>query len=412
MNAVELFCGAGGLALGVSRAGFNHLALVDMAPSACATIRENQKRGHGLAKAWPLHETDVREFDYSCISEDVDLLSAGLPCQPFSVAGKSQGHKDKRDMFSEVVRAARALRPKAILIENVTGLVRRTFKDYFDYLLLAIASPGLARDSHQSPRQHVYSLRTDQVVDDLKYNVHVHAVNAADYGVPQWRERVLIVAFRSDLIVDWSLPSATHSLDVLLWEQLRTGSYWKRHGLKRTRLGTTSRRISARQKAVQRASRVQDGLKPWRTIRDALRDLPNLRQGQRDPAILNHFVNRGARSYPGHCGSLIDEPAKTLKAGSHGVPGGENTLYLGRGRVRYFSVRECARLQTFPDDYFIAGSWTQAMRQIGNAVPVQLAEVMSNSIRTQLSRSKNDAHVAGDHRERVRRSVAADVCVA
>ena len=412
MNAVELFGGAGGLALGVTRAGFDHLALVEMAPSACKTIRENQGRGHPLALGWPLHQIDVREFDYTSISGDVDLLTAGLPCQPFSVAGKSGGHKDTRDMFSEVVRAARELRPKAILIENVRGLVRATFKDYFDYLLLAIASPGLTRDPQQPWHFHFDSLRKDRVVDDLKYNVHVHTVNAADYGVPQWRDRVLIVAFRSDLNTNWSLPAPTHSLDALLWEQLKTGAYWKRHGLKRTRLGRTSRRISTRKKAVQRADRKLDTLEPWRTVRDAIRSLPPLRQGQRDNVVLNHFINRGARSYTGHAGSLNDEPAKTLKAGSHGVPGGENSLYLGRGRIRYFSVRECARLQTFPDDYFIAGSWTGAMRQVGNAVPVQLAEVISDSIRRQLLRSCASTGITHDNNDRSPRRVDANARVA
>ena len=395
MNTVELFGGAGGLALGVSRAGFYHLALVEKDEVACETIRSNQQRGHTLAKNWPLHEIDVREFDYSGISHGVDLLTAGLPCQPFSFAGKSRGHKDKRDMFSEVVRAARELRPMAILIENVKGLVRAAFKDYLDYLLLAIGSPGLARDPREAWRNHFDALRRDRITDNLKYDVHVHTVNAADYGVPQWRERVLIVAFRSDLNIEWTLPPATHSLDALLWEQLRTGTYWKRHELKRARLGKVSRRIAARVKAIQDVARKSDSLKPWMTVRDALVGLPVLRQGQRDNRVLNHFLNRGARSYAGHRGSLIDEPAKTLKAGSHGVPGGENSLHLRAGRIRYFSVRECARLQTFPDDYFIAGPWTRAMSQLGNAVPVQLAESMARSIQVHLSHV--DHHLLKQH---------------
>ena len=388
MNAVELFGGAGGLALGVSQAGFDHLALIEVDKVACETIRSNQQRGHALATKWPLHEIDVREFDYSTISRDVDLFTAGLPCQPFSFAGKSRGDKDKRDMFSEVVRAARELRPKAILIENVKGLVRAAFKDYLDYLLLAIASPGLARDPHQAWRNHFDALRRETVTDNLKYDVHIHTINAADYGIPQWRDRVLIVAFRSDLKVEWSVPPVTHSLNALLWEQLRTGGYWKRHGLERTRLGKVSRRIATRKKAIQEAAQRPDSLDPWKTVRDALVGLPALRQGQRHARILNHFFNRGARSYTGHGGSLIDEPAKTLKAGNHGVPGGENSLCLGARRIRYFSVRECARLQTFPDDYFIAGAWTRAMKQLGNAVPVQLADIMAQSIHDHLLRAE------------------------
>jgi DNA (cytosine-5)-methyltransferase 1 len=391
LNAVEIFGGAGGLALGVAQAGFDHLALVDVDPWACETIKENQRRGHALAKKWPLHEVDIRKFDYASITHEIDLLTAGLPCQPFSFAGKGKGHKDKRDMFSEVVRAARELRPKAILMENVRGLVRSAFKEYFEYLLLAIASPGLARAPHETWRSHFDSLQRDASTDNLKYDVHVHTVNAADYGVPQWRDRVLIVAFRSDLGVKWSLPPATHGIDALLWAQLRSGEYWKHHGLDRRRPSRMSRRMASRVEIVRALTRRPEGVRPWRTVRDAVSDLPKLRQGQREDKVLNHLVNRGARPYSGHDGSLIDEPAKTIKAGIHGVPGGENSLYLGRGRIRYFSVRECARLQTFPDDYFIAGPWSRAMRQVGNAVPVLLAKTMADQIRSHLE-SKRDRH--------------------
>jgi Site-specific DNA methylase len=122
----------------------------------------------------------------------------------------------------------------------------------------------------------------------------------------------------------------------------------------------------------------------WRTVRDALSGLPRLRRSQRVEALDNHYLNPGARSYTGHCGSLLDEPAKTLKAGSHGVPGGENCLALGGDRIRYFSVRECARIQTFPDDYRFSGPWIRKMRQVGNAVPVLLAQVMASAIRQSL----------------------------
>ena len=406
---MEIFGGAGGLALGVTQAGFDHLALVDVDPWACETIKENQRRGHALAKKWPLYAVDVRKFDYGSIAGAVDLLTAGLPCQPFSFGGKGKAHKDKRDMFSEVVRAARELRPKAILMENVKGLVRSAFKEYFEYLLLAIASPGLARAPHETWRSHFDSLQRDTSGDDLKYDVHVHTINAADYGVPQWRDRVLIVAFRSDLAIKWSLPPATHGVDALLWAQLRSGTYWRSNGLDRRRPGLMSRRMASRVQAVKVLAKKPDSVEAWRTVRDAICDLPELRQGQREDKVLNHFINRGARSYSGHNGSLIDEPAKTIKAGIHGVPGGENSLYLGGGRIRYFSVRECARLQTFPDDYFIAGSWSRAMRQVGNAVPVLLAKTVAAHIRSRLESGRGrrsadvGAHVIpfhGAHRTR------------
>jgi len=218
---------------------------------------------------------------------------------------------------------------------------------------------------------------------DLRYDVHVNVVNAADYGVPQWRERVFIVAFRSDLTLHWSEPQPTHSIEALLWEQWRSQEYWRRHGIQRKRPGKVSRRFD-------QGIRMLEGIvvrppgQAWRTVRDALSGLPRLRRSQRVEALDNHYLNPGARSYTGHCGSLLDEPAKTLKAGSHGVPGGENCLALGGDRIRYFSVRECARIQTFPDDYRFSGPWIRKMRQVGNAVPVLLAQVMASAIRQSL----------------------------
>src|SRR5690606_26287424 len=116
----------------------------------------------------------------------------------------------------------------------------------------------------------------------------------------------------------------------------------------------------------------------WRTVRDALEGLPEPK-AKSPRGVHNHVLQPGARSYPGHTGSPVDLPAKTLKAGDHGVPGGENMLRRVDGTVRYFTVRESARLQTFPDDYELHGSWTEAMRQLGNAVPVELARQVAKA---------------------------------
>ncbi len=371
------------MALGVTQAGFQHLALIEVERHACETIRANQTGGHSLAKAWPLHEVDVRDFDYGALRGEVDLLSAGVPCQPFSVAGKGRGHGDERDLFSEVARAARLLKPKAILIENVPGLLRPRFRPYFEYLRLALASPGFPRGKQESWRDHCECLRRHGQDKSTapKYDVNFHMVNVADYGVPQWRERVIIVAFRSDLGVAWSLPAPTHSLDALLWAQYKTREYWRRHGLKRKKPGLMTKRCRSRLQRVREMETLKDKRLRWRTVRDAIADLPALRPGEESTDIDGHYLNPGARAYARHSGSLMDEPAKTLKAGSHGVPGGENTLALGSGKVRYFSVRECARFQTFPDDYVFTGPWSRAMRQVGNAVPVLLARRMAEAIR-------------------------------
>jgi len=278
----------------------------------------------------------------------------------------------------------RSLQPRAILIENVKGLLRPALKDYFEYLLLALASPNLVRRVSQSWREHLLMLQRRRPQDDLKYDINVEVVNAADYGVPQWRERVLIVAFRSDLKIEWSAPEATHSLDALLWQQWKTGEYWERHRLSRSRRGLMSRRIASRDTNVRKLELLENKAQPWKTVRDAIADLPRAVDSKKAASMQNHFLIPGARAYSGHSGSLLDEPAKTLKAGDHGVPGGENTLSLGGGKVRYFTVRECARLQTFPDAYAIKGAWTRAMRQIGNAVPVALGLAFTTQIRNHL----------------------------
>ena len=105
----------------------------------------------------------------------------------------------------------------------------------------------------------------------------------------------------------------------------------------------------------------------------------------------NHKFQAGAKAYPGHTGSPMDMPAKTLKAGDHGVPGGENMMVTDNGDVRYFTVRESARLQTFPDCYILHGSWTETMRQLGNAVPVKLAEVVARSVHQKLAATTKHA---------------------
>ncbi|WP_424950455.1 DNA cytosine methyltransferase [Deinococcus sp.] len=120
-------------------------------------------------------------------------------------------------------------------------------------------------------------------------------------------------------------------------------------------------------------------------MRDALHDLPDP-EAEPENTLLNHRFIGGARSYPGHTGSVLDAPSKTLKAGAHGVPGGENMLVRADGSVRYFSVRESARLQTFPDDYVFSGAWGEVMRQLGNAVPVELARVVANSVAVALQK--------------------------
>lgn len=381
MRSVELFAGAGGLAIGMSNAGFHHAAVIEWDHDACETFRENQRHHMPSVEAWPLYEKDVREFDYGGLAGDVVVVSGGPPCQPFSLGGKHRGYSDKRDMFPEAVRAVRELRPMAFIIENVKGLLRETFADYFEYIQLQFTHPSFARRKTESWKEHRARLEKHHTSRRVRteYNVVFRLLNAANYGVPQRRERVFLVGLRSDLGVEWSFPEAGYSEDALLISKWITGEYWERHEVARKRRPSLANRQVSRVERLRHRCEMVDGKMPWLTVRDAISDLPDPEKHLRS-GISNHIFNPGARSYPGHTGSPLDEPAKTLKAGDHGVPGGENMLARADGSARYFTVREAARLQTFPDDYTFRGPWTEAMRQLGNAVPVRLAECVARSV--------------------------------
>lgn len=383
MRSIELFTGAGGLALGTALAGFEHVEVVEFDHDCCETLRLNKDKGFEHVRDWSIIEGDARLRDYEAVGP-VTLIAGGVPCQPFSLGGKHRSHEDERDMFPEFARAVAALRPKAFIVENVKGLLRSTFADYFEYVILRLSHPLVTVKDGRTWREHRSELERVQTSGSrtgLKYNVVFQLLNAADYGVPQRRERVFIVGFRCDLGVRWSFPEPTHSRESLLRQQFVTGDYWDRHRVAKKRRPDLSRSSSDPAPSLWS----DEEKLPWRTVRDAIFDLPKLKAGERDAFDPNHFLNPGARSYKGHTGSPWDEPAKTLKAGDHGVPGGENTLDLGDGEVRYFSPRECARLQTFADGYEITGCWTEQMRQMGNAVPVELARVIAADVAARLS---------------------------
>lgn len=395
MKAIELFSGAGGLGMGLTLAGFKPVAVVEWDKWACDTIRENQGREYPLVKDWPLFEGDVRDwigsFNPRDIGGEIDLVAGGPPCQPFSMGGKHAAHNDARDMFPAAVEVVRKCRPRAFIIENVKGLTRSSFANYYQYVLFQFEFPEIVRKPDESWRDHYARLqgvktsagRRHVEFAGLRYNVVPTLVNAANHGIPQRRERVFIVGFRSDLNVRWSFPRETHSLDALLTDQWVTGEYWRRHQIARRRWPSPSPDVSEKVERL-RGLRLPPTRSPWRTVRDALMGLPAPSVGRDHGLFMNHRFQDGARSYPGHTGSPLDMPAKTLKAGDHGVPGGENMMVRQDGTVRYFTVRESARLQTFPDGFVFHGSWTETMRQLGNAVPVALAHLVAASVAEKL----------------------------
>ncbi len=381
MKCLELFAGAGGLAMGATLAGFKHVGVVEWDRWACDTVRENQRRGHPLVQNWPLYEGDVRSFDLSVIGDDLDLVAGGPPCQPFSMGGKHKAFDDHRDMFPATVQIIRQTRPKAFILENVKGLTRAAFANYFSYIQLQLAFPEIVRRAEETWVEHLARLereKTSGVLTGLTYDVVARLVNAADYGVPQKRERVFLVGFRHDIDAQWAFPDETHSRDALIADQI-SGDYWDRHevpiGDRLKWPESLVRRVNGRNEPREH--------RPWATVRDAL-------VGLSDPEVtsgthLNHRFQPGARVYPGHTGSPLDLPAKTLKAGAHGVPGGENMMVKDDGSVRYFTERESARLQTFPDGYSFHGAWSEVMRQLGNAVPVALGQVVAGSVAQSLA---------------------------
>lgn len=380
--------------MGVTLAGFDSVAVIERDKYACDTVRENIRRGYPLTKDWPIWEGDVRDFDWSGIKGEIDLIAGGPPCQPFSLGGKHGAFSDSRDMFPCAVDVVRQLKPKSFVFENVKGLTRSSFANYYQYILLQLEFPEISRKVNESWTEHLRRLQEIKTsvnvhASELIYNVVPTLVNAADYGVPQRRERVFIVGFRADLGIEWSFPLPTHSYETLLFSQWISHEYWDKHKIPKSMRPKIPRKLENKIWKLRDLSLLIANESPWRTVRDALNDLPDPKPNNfYGNKFYNHNFQDGAKVYKGHTGSPLDMPSKTLKAGDHGVPGGENMVILDDGSVRYFSVRESARLQTFPDGYVFHGSWTETMRQLGNAVPVVLARKVVASVAESLAEAE------------------------
>ncbi|APU16975.1 MULTISPECIES: DNA cytosine methyltransferase [Actinoalloteichus] len=412
-TSIELFTGGGGLAQAMHNAGFRHLLCNESAKRACETLRENGaidwstglNQDRSINDSWPLIEGDIRElvdggrFEKSVFKNlegKVDVVAGGPPCQPFSLGGVHKGDEDARNMFPELFRVVRETRPKAIVCENVRGLLRPSFNDYFKYILNELRAPFEERDDSEEWSDHngrlLDILKHDPSDPSERYSVYPITVNAADYGVPQVRNRIIIVAFRNDLAVDWKTPISTHS-EASLWEDQdpESGGYWDRHGTSPSTHHLERFRRPSSLDLEEARTRL-----PWRTLRDALsyapedlagtlegiqpHPLPEIAPGESHPHFFHHIGWPGARIYKGHTPNLLDRPAKTVKAGVHGVPGGENVLLKDDGTHRYMTVREVARAMTFPDQWLLSGPRTEQMRQLGNAVPVRLGEVFARAV--------------------------------
>lgn len=187
LTSIEICAGAGGEALGLSMAGFHHLALIEYEPEYCQVLEKNRPQ-------WNVVCGDLKEFSGIGYQGKVDLLSGGVPCPPFSVAGKQLGDSDSRNLFPEALRLLKEIRPKAIMLENVRGLLDPVFDDYRKFILSSI--------------------------DSLGYNVQIKLLNACDFGVPQLRPRVVIVGIRKDFKQKFVYPSPIHKAAPTVGETL------------------------------------------------------------------------------------------------------------------------------------------------------------------------------------------------
>jgi DNA (cytosine-5)-methyltransferase 1 len=402
-TSIELFTGGGGLALGLHEAGFHHIAVNERDERSLDTLRANFASPSRRRQRWPLLPGDARSQPWGDFAGQATLVAGGAPCQPFSIGGVHRGDEDERNLWPAFIDVVQRVKPLAAIGENVRGLAREAFRPYLDYICDRLSAPGLVPEGDESWQEHDARLRTalarEDVDPDARYLVDRRVIVAADYGVPQLRYRLFIVAFRADLGVPWDheapygerwdWPAPTHSQDALL-AALEDGSYWAEHGLK-----PRPHQIPSSRRSVVAMAR-EDGLTRWRTLRDALtgkigygdyRPLPPPKDGEEAKGFDFHIGVPGARLYKGHSGNPLDWPAKTIKAGVHGIPGGEHIALLDDGSHRYLTIRECARVQTFPDSWTFKGPRTEASRQIGNAVPVHLAKIMGTHVGETIDRA-------------------------
>lgn len=173
-TCIEICAGAGGQALGLEMAGFEHVALVEYESDYCDALKKNRPE-------WNVICGDIKDFSGKPFKGRIDLLAGGVPCPPFSKAGKQLGSEDERDLFPEAIRLVREIRPRAVMLENVRGFLDPVFKEYRDGILKSIS--------------------------DLGYKVEIKLLHASDYGVPQLRPRVVIVGIRNDVQGEFHYPA-------------------------------------------------------------------------------------------------------------------------------------------------------------------------------------------------------------
>ena len=200
LRSVELFAGGGGMALGMHKVGFEHEALVEIDARACTVLRRNVEFHPELWKVDAIQEIDVQSWLKQVRKDDITgigLVAGGPPCQPFSTAGARAGHSDDRNMFPAAIETVRLLRPKIVAFENVPGLLQPDFIAYYNYLRAWLAQPDNRPRSDETWAAHYRRLLKSRT--DPTYHVYREMIHAADFGVPQARTRIFLIAIRCDV---------------------------------------------------------------------------------------------------------------------------------------------------------------------------------------------------------------------
>lgn len=325
-HVLELFAGAGGLAVGMEKAGLKCSALNEIDKWACQTLKNNRPN-------WKILEGDIRHFDFSEYQNKIDVVTGGFPCQAFSYAGKRLGFSDARGtLFYEFARVVKEVNPPICIGENVRGL--------------------LSHDGGKTLEGMI------SILDEIGYQVvmPLQVLKATEYKVPQKRERLVLVGIRKDINISFSYPKPYKKI-YNLEDALKAGS-----------LFDSDVPVSDGAKYPARKKEILDKIPPKGYWRNLSLDLQKEYMGG------SFYLGGGKTGMARRIG--WDEPCLTLTCS----PAQKQTERCHPDETRPFTVREYARIQTFPDDWSFAGSIAQQYKQIGNAVPVNLACEIGYSI--------------------------------
>lgn len=324
-NVLELFAGAGGLALGLEKAGLSCVALNEIDKWACETLRNNRPK-------WDVLEGDIKDYKFDNYKGKVDIVTGGFPCQAFSYAGKKLGLEDARGtLFYEFARVIDEVKPPICIGENVRGL--------------------LSHDKGKTLQGMI------SILDEIGYKVMpIQVLKAINYNVPQKRERLILVGVRKDIDINFDYPKAFRKI------------YTLEDALKKGELFDSDVPESKGTQYPESKKKILDLIPP----KGYWRDLPL--ELQKEYMGGSFYLGGGKTGMARRIG--WDEPCLTLTCS----PAQKQTERCHPDETRPFTVREYARIQTFPDEWVFAGSVSQQYKQIGNAVPVNLAKEIGYSI--------------------------------